>query len=169
MWRAMTEDDLPRVNAIAAVVHPGYPEDAAIFEERLALYPAGCQVLVATRDVLVATGGALAGYIVSHPWRDREPPPLNSLLGALPAQPSTYYIHDIALLPEARGAGVARTIAAALIDHARQAALPAVSLVAVNRSQAFWRRMGFQRVDDERLAAKLASYDGEACLMELWL
>jgi ribosomal protein S18 acetylase RimI-like enzyme len=162
MWRAMTEADLPGVNAIAAVVHPGYPEDAAIFEERLALYPAGCQVLV-------ATGGALAGYIVSHPWRDREPPPLNTLLGVLPAQPSTYYIHDIALLSDARGAGVARTIASALIDHARQAGLPAVSLVAVNRSQAFWRRMGFQRVDDERLRAKLASYDGEACLMELRL
>ncbi len=45
LWRAMTPGDLPAVLAIADVVHPDYPEDAAIFAERLALYPAGCRVL----------------------------------------------------------------------------------------------------------------------------
>jgi ribosomal protein S18 acetylase RimI-like enzyme len=157
-WRPMTQADLPGVNAIAAVVHPSYPEDVAIFQERLALYPEGCHVLA-------ATGGTLAGYIVSHPWRDREPPPLNSLLGALPAQPSTYYIHDIALLPEARGAGAAKTITAILIDHARRAGFATVSLIAVNGSQPFWERAGFARIDDRRLAAKLTSYGGDACVM----
>jgi ribosomal protein S18 acetylase RimI-like enzyme len=158
MWRAMTEGDLPRVAEIAATVHPSYPEDAAVFAERLALYPAGCHVLVSR--------GALAGYVVSHPWRDREPPVLNSLLGALPAPPSTYYIHDIALLPAARGGKAATEIVAALIEHARRAGLPHVSLVAVNDSQDFWQRMGFARVDDAALDAKLKSYGEAACLME---
>lgn len=158
MWRAMTTSDLASVNGIAAVVHPGYPEDAAIFSERLALYPAGCHVLV-------AGGGAPGGYIVSHPWRDREPPPLNTRLDVLPAKPSTYYIHDIALLPEMRGTKAAQEIVTLLIGHARAAGLPAVSLIAVNDSQAFWQRMGFARVDDGMLGAKLKSYGGDACFM----
>jgi GNAT superfamily N-acetyltransferase len=157
MWRAMTEGDLPRVAEIAATVHPSYPEDAAVFAERLALHPAGCHVLVLQ--------GALSGYIISHPWRDREPPALNSLLGALPARPSTFYIHDIALLPEARGGKAATEIVAQLIDRARQAGLPAVSLIAVNASQPFWSRLGFRRIDDPALAAKLKSYDADACFM----
>lgn len=158
MWRAMTTSDLASVNRIAAAVHPAYPEDAAIFAERLALYPAGCHVLV-------APGGALAGYIVSHPWRDREPPPLNTLLRALPAKPSTYYIHDIALLPEVRGSKSAQEIVTHLIAHARAAGFPGVSLIAVNNSQAFWQHMGFARVDDGALDAKLKSYGDDACFM----
>jgi ribosomal protein S18 acetylase RimI-like enzyme len=158
MWRMMTTSDLASVNEIAAAVHPSFPEDAAIFAERLALYPAGCHVLI-------ATGGALGGYIVSHPWRDRQPPALNSLLHALPANPSTYYIHDIALLPAARGGKAATEIVTALLQHARAAGLATVSLVAVNKSQDFWQRLGFSRVDDTHLDVKLASYGDDACLM----
>ena len=159
MWRAMTTSDLASVNRIAAVVHPDYPEDAAIFSERLALYPAGCRVLD-------APDGSLAGYVVSHPWRDREPPALNTRLGALPARPSTYYIHDIALLPEARGGKAATKVVTALMEHARATGFAAISLVTVNDSEAFWRRMGFARVDDASLDAKLRSYDNNACFME---
>ncbi|NEW95116.1 GNAT family N-acetyltransferase, partial [Rhodopseudomonas sp. BR0M22] len=43
-WRGMTPADLPAVDAIAAVVHAAYPEDAAVFAERLALHPDGCLV-----------------------------------------------------------------------------------------------------------------------------
>jgi GNAT superfamily N-acetyltransferase len=156
MWRAMTEGDLPHVGEVAALVHPAYPEDAAVFAERLALCPDGCHVLVSR--------GALAGYVISHPWRD-DPPALNTMLGALPAQVSTYYIHDIALLPEMRGTKAAQEIVTRLIGHARAAGLPAVSLIAVNDSQAFWQRMGFARVDDGMLGAKLKSYGGDACFM----
>jgi ribosomal protein S18 acetylase RimI-like enzyme len=160
MWRAMTTSDLASVSAVAAAVHPSHPEDIAVFAERLALYPAGCHVLVAPRDTL-------GGYVVSHPWRDREPPALNTMLGALPAGPSTYYIHDIALMPEARRASAAREIVASLIGHARAAGFPTVSLIAVNDSQAFWERMGFRRIEDTRLTAKLASYGEAACFMAL--
>jgi len=45
----MTEADLPAALAIAEVVHPNYPEDPAVFTERLALYPRGCLVLVQGR------------------------------------------------------------------------------------------------------------------------
>ena len=102
----MTAADLPAVNAIAAQVHVAYPEDAAVFAERLTLHPAGCCVLDG--------GTGVAGYVISHPWRIAEPPALDTLLGALPAPASTYYIHDIALLPAARRGGAAS-------DHSRDA------------------------------------------------
>ena len=161
MWRPMTPADLPRVGEIAAALHPSYPESPAVFAERLALYPEGCHVLA-------PAGGALAGYVVSHPWLYQEPPALNTLIGALPAQPSTYYIHDIALLSEARGSKAAQDIVTALIDHARRVGFSNLSLVAVNDSQGFWQRLGFARVDGGvRLAARLKSYDNEACFMAL--
>lgn len=159
MWRAMTTGDLPRVAEIADAVHPGFPERAEVFAERLTLYPAGCHVLVASE-------GALAGYVVSHPWHDRAPPALDTLLGALPAKPSTFYIHDIALMPRMRGTKAAQTVVASLINHARGAGFANVSLIAVNDSQPFWQRMGFTRVEDGALDAKLRSYGKSACLME---
>jgi ribosomal protein S18 acetylase RimI-like enzyme len=153
----MSPDDLPRVLAIAARVHESYPEDAAVFAERLRLYPAGCHVHEA--------GGRLLGYVLSHPWRDREPPALNSLLGALPASPATYYIHDLALLPEARGQGAGSAITEALVAQARMAGLLSVSLVAVHGPAEFWRRHGFGTVDDPALAETLRSYDESARFM----
>lgn len=99
-WRAMAAADLAAAERIAARVHPDYPEDAAVFAERLSLFPEGCLVLV-------SPSGELGGYVIAHPWRLGQPPALNSLLGALPAAADTLYIHDIALLPERRGGGAA--------------------------------------------------------------
>lgn len=161
LWQPMTAQDLPRVAAIAAVVHPAYPEDAAIFAERLRLYPQGCHVLV--------QGGALDGYAISHPWHDAAPPALNSLLGRLPEAPSTFYIHDIALLPAARGSGEGAAVVRHLIDHARQCGLSSVALVAVNGSEAFWQKYGFQPAHNEDIAAKVRSYGAGACFMRLTL
>ena len=156
-WRAMTEADLPAALAIADVVHPNYPEDPAVFAERLALYPRGCLVLV-QEDRMI-------GYIVSHPWRYAEPPALNSLLGALPAKPSTYYIHDIALLSAARGSGAADAVVSRLIAYAKARGFPNLSLTAVNDSAAFWRRHGFVPAPNPELDAKLRSYDEQARFM----
>ena len=156
-WRQMTAADLPAALAVADVVHPSYPEDPAVFAERLALYPGGCLVL--------AHGGRIIGYIVSHPWCYADPPTLNSLLGALPARPSTYYIHDIALLPEARGSGSANAVVSRLIAHAEARGFPNLSLTAVNESVAFWRRHGFVLTPYPALDAKLRSYDESARFM----
>lgn len=160
MWRPMTDADLPRVMDVAAAVHPSFPESLAVFTERLRLYPHGCQVL--TRN------GAIMGYVVSHPWAG-APPALDTLLERLPQQPSTYYIHDLALMPGARGNGVADTIVAALIAYARQNNLATVTLVAVNNSQRFWRKHGFEIVNDGAMAAKIESYGADARIMRVTL
>jgi SAM-dependent methyltransferase/ribosomal protein S18 acetylase RimI-like enzyme len=153
----MSIADLPLVSVLAARIHPDYPEDDAVFAERLQLYPPGCRVLEGEHG--------LAAYIVSHPWRHLEPPPLNALLGKLPSQPSTFYIHDLALAPEARGTGAASLVVDELADHARKTGLPAISLIAVNGSVGFWQRQGFETVRDPQLDSKLRSYGDDACFM----
>ena len=155
----MRPADLPDVSRVAGVVHPLYPESDAIFAERLRLYPAGSRVLIEEAD-------AVQGYVVSHPWIRGAIPALDSLLGTLPPAADSYYIHDIALLPQARGCGAAQDCIAILADHAARAHFARMSIVAIAGTQAFWERQGFRVVDLPSLTAKLASYDPSARYME---
>jgi GNAT superfamily N-acetyltransferase len=148
--------DLPAVQAVARQVHPGYFERPEVFADRLALHPPGCRVLV-------GKGEAVIGYVVSHPWRFGDPPALDTLLVALPAHADTYYVHDLALLPAARGTGAATAVIDALRAHA--VGWPRLSLVAVNASAPFWRRHGFEVVTVPGLAERLAGYDASALFM----
>lgn len=154
IWRAMTIDDLAAVDAIAARVHPAYPEDRMVFAERLRLHPEGCWVL--------APGAEIAGYVISHPWHLGEPPALNVLVGRLPAPASTYYIHDLALLPAARGSGAAGRIVAQLVGHARQLGLRSLSLIAVGGSTAFWMKQGFAVASATGAGGCTGSYGDDA-------
>jgi ribosomal protein S18 acetylase RimI-like enzyme len=153
----MRKPDLPALLTVADIVHPAYPEDPAVFVERLELYPEGCLVL--------EQGGKAMGYVVSHPGTYGAPPRLNSLLGALPAKPTTYYIHDIALLPEMRGTGAASMVVGQLVEHAVRHGFPGITLTAVNDSRDFWERRGFHAVDVAGLAESLSSYDHAAIFM----
>lgn len=156
-WRAMSAADLPAINALAVRIHPDFPEDEAVFAERLRLYPDGCRVF--ERD------NRIEAYVVSHPWLRAEPPALNSLLGELPSDPATYYIHDLALAPEARGSGAAPDIVAWLAAHALTSGLLSMSLIAVNGSSGFWQRQGFEVTHNSLLEAKLRSYGDDAVFM----
>jgi GNAT superfamily N-acetyltransferase len=156
-WRPMTKADLPAIEAIALQVHAAYPESDAVFLERLALYPQGCHVLV--------RGASIDGYVLSHPWHRDSPPGLDSLLEALPADPDCLYIHDIALLPGARGHGDAAIIVEQLAALSKRERLPALALIAVSGTSDFWSRQGFVAQHAPKLATKLASYDADARLM----
>ena len=163
-WRPMTAKDLTAVDAIAARVHPLYPEEQAVLAERLRLYPDGCRAL----DMALDMGGAgIAGYVLSHPWHLGEPPALNVMLERIPSPGSTYYIHDLALLPEARGSGAGFLIVNELISHARELGLPSLSLVAVNGSMPFWERHGFEAATVQHESSKPSSYGEDARLMSL--
>lgn len=156
-WRAMTAADLPAVLALADVIHPDFPEEAAVFADRLALHPAGC-------FTLHGDAGAV-GYVLSHPWYDGQPPQLNAVLRHPATAASTYYIHDLALLPAARKSGAAAAIVATLATHASALQLHNMTLVAVNNSVHFWRRQGFDIVVDPDLDRHLRSYDAQARFM----
>lgn len=154
-WRSMDVSDLDAVLAVAEVVHPDYPERPDVFAERLALFPQGCHVL--------ADGGSVFGYIVSHPWRAGNPVPLDTLLDSLPAAEGTRYLHDIALLPEARGAGHAGRGVTRVVRDAYRAAAPSLSLVAIPGTQRFWEGQGFAARSDALAPRTLGVY-GEGAL-----
>lgn len=156
-WRAMSGYDLGTVQTIAEIVHPGFYEAPEVLAERQQLYRAGCHIL--------EVNDRPAGYVLSHPWRYGTLPALNSLLGEIPADADTYYLHDLALLPMARGIGAASHIVEALVKHAQARDLASLSLVAVNGSQGFWERHGFAAQEISALTDKLASYEAAARFM----
>lgn len=153
----MTSADLPAVLAIADRVHVKYPEDDAVVAERQRIYPDGCAVY--------EVDGKISAYTLTHPWHYAKPPALNVMLGRIPEHPSTYYIHDLAFAPEARGSGAAAAIVQEVIAHAGSTGVPNLSLVAVNNSVPFWSRFGFEVVAEPTLAEKLLTYDADARFM----
>lgn len=161
LWRPMTEADLDGVLAVAAQVHPDYPEDRAVFDERRRLFPDGVRVL--------EDDGRIVGYGVSHPAVSGQPPRLNSLLGALPAHADCLHLHDVALLPQARGGGWPDRFLAHLRQVAQAAGLRGLALISVNGSSGYWERRGFALVPDQdkpTLRQILGSYDEAAIYMQ---
>ncbi|AWB21522.1 GNAT family N-acetyltransferase [Methylobacterium currus] len=152
--------DLAAASSIAARIHPDYPEDDAVMEERLRLCPEGCFALTADGDLL--------GYAVGHPWHARSVPDLDTLigslpeLGSLPGPAGAWCIHDVALLPEARGRGAAAALVGLMRDEARRRGLPAMVLVAVGDAAGFWRRHGFRPIPE----APPPGYGAGATLMK---
>jgi ribosomal protein S18 acetylase RimI-like enzyme len=155
-WRFMQEPDLPAVLAIADAVHPDFPEDEVVFANRLALNPTGCVVL--------QDEDGIKGYAISHPWQFKAPPALNSLL-TMVSEPSTLYIHDLALLPGIRRSGAATVAIDMMAARARMLQLPNMTLVAVNNSVHFWQRHGFHIMRDSEMDQKLQSYGDNARFM----
>lgn len=140
-WRALAAADLPAVMRIADEIHPTFPESPVVFAERLALFPAGC--------FLAEDGGGRAlGYAITHPGRLGRPPALDSLFGALPTDADCLHIHDVALLPAARGLGLGRALTERLKQLAAERGLGRLTLVAVYDAARYWRRHGFRDYAD---------------------
>ncbi|RDW89995.1 GNAT family N-acetyltransferase [Aspergillus mulundensis] len=155
-WRNLTAADIPSLMRVADVVHPGLPESAEVFAERATLFPEGCLALVNNQD-------QLCGYAISHPIRNQQPPALDSLLGEIPPDADRYYIHDVAILPEYRGGGLAATAIRRLLDLAVAKGLRGTCLVAVYGTEGFWARFGFAIEEvGENLRKKLRGYGDDA-------
>ncbi|MFN6981823.1 MAG: GNAT family N-acetyltransferase [Brevundimonas sp.] len=158
-WRPMRPNDIDAVVEVARLSFPDHFEERACFQNRLALYPRGCFVLT--------DGEAPAkGYLIAYPWRADSAPPLNTVIEGLPAEPALIYLHDLALHPQARGGSATTAIIEHLADQAAEDGWPAIALVAVNDAVGFWTRQGFVEADSPDMAAKLASYGGDARYMK---
>jgi phosphinothricin acetyltransferase len=159
-WRPLLPADLPQTGRIADLVHPAYPEDPAVQADRLSLFPDGCWLAE-------GADGSVLGYAVAHPAVRQKPPALNTVLGTLPEAADCLYLHDVALLPQARGLGLGRAIVPLLLTVAARHRFDVLALTSVNGTPDFWRAAGFRPVvPDALLAAKLATYDAEAVYME---
>lgn len=159
-WIPMEERHLSTVDDIALVVHPNYPERPEVMQDRLHVFAKGCFVAVAD------DGETMLGYTLSHPGVLLRPPPLDSLLERIPEGANCLYLHDVALLPTARGAGLGRALVSLLQEIAQNDGWPCLALTAVNELTRYWAGHGFQAVKpDATLAEKLASYDDDAAYM----
>lgn len=157
-WRPMTPADIDGVVAVARLSFPDHFEARECFAERQALAPEGC-------FVLSDAAGTVRGYLMAYPWRRDAAPPLDSLIGAIPADAEVIYLHDLAVHPDTRGGGHTRAIVERLAEQARAAGWPAIALVAVNEATAFWARNGFEVQSPPGMAEKLASYGDDARYM----
>jgi GNAT superfamily N-acetyltransferase len=156
-WRPATKPDLDAVQRIADLVHPDLPERPEIFAEKLALFAEGCLVLARETE--------LVGYAFAHPWHLKQVPPLDTLLHALPPAPECLFVHDVAVLPEARGHGAAAMLVAILTRVAKKNDLPRLALVSVYGSDVLWSAQGFKPAADKALRAALAPYGESAKYM----
>lgn len=156
-WRLMQPSDLSEVHDMSCIVHPEFPEDPAIFADRLSVFAAGAFVLQGDKQLL--------GYSFSHPWMRFSAPALNTLLHQVPEGADSFYMHDVALLPQARAFGAARKLVTLLVETAEAHGFDSLSLVAVNGSQPYWEKQGFFVQDVPHLQEKLLSYSEDARFM----
>ncbi|KAG9189336.1 hypothetical protein G6011_06204 [Alternaria panax] len=160
VWRPLSVSDIPSLVQVADRVHPDLPESNKVFAERTKLFPQGC---LGVFDGL----GELRGYIISHPIRYREPPALDQLLGEVAPDADQYYIHDLAILPEFRGSGLAHECLSKILETVAKR-YATTSLVSVYGTEDFWGRYGFMipGIVDEVLEKKLVGYGDDAVYLE---
>ncbi|MBY9067890.1 GNAT family N-acetyltransferase [Hyphomonas sp. WL0036] len=123
------------VKVQAEAFTPDLLETPAVFADRLARFGEHFRVaLMADRTV---------GYLVCFPWKLGDTPVNNENFPETLPDPDCFYIHDMALLPEARGSGLARAMLEDAYAQADRMGFDAVSLVAVGQSGSYWDKMGY--------------------------
>lgn len=156
-WRPMQETDMDAVTAISDAVHGDYTEPLEVYAERQALFPSGCFVF--------DRGQGVEGYLITHPWRHGGPPPLGELMGPLPQGADCLYLHDLALLPSARGSGAGAKAADMALAIAAEHGLHDIYLLAVNGAETFWTSRGYVPVTEKALIAYLRKIYGDVVYM----
>jgi len=156
-WRAMEQADMAAVTAVSDAVHGDYTEPLDVYAERQNLFPEGCFVF--------DRGQGVEGYLIVHPWRHGGPPPLGELMGALPEGADSLYLHDLALMPSARGTGAGAQGAAMALHVAAAHGWRDVYLLAVNGAETFWTSRGYAPVADAALMAQVRDTYGDVVYM----
>jgi len=156
-WQEMKDADLESVDSIGNAIHTQLPERPEVFQEKFRLFPTGCRIL--------RSGTKTVGYGIAHPWLLKSIPPLDTFLVALPPSPECLFIHDVVVLPEARGHGASAAYVADMRMVAVQVNLASLALVSVYGTTPLWSRLGFRVVEDASLVSKLMSYGKTAKYM----
>ena len=136
--------------AIGGIQKECFPPTA---QESLPALQSLAEVSPATCAV-IARQSTVFGYVLAHPWRPDDLPPLGTVLTELPPAASALYIHDLAVRPAGQGQGFARRLVEHLITEAGRRRLTEASLLSVQGSQPFWSGYGFVNRPD--LTARFA-------------
>lgn len=156
----MTLADLGLVLAIQQRCYPpAYHEPLGAFENKLRQSP---------RSAWLAVSGAHPqAYLVTLPVDENHFPALHSDSWAPPEQARWLYLHDLAVDPDQRGSGAGQRLVEQALGHARALGLEGLALIAVQGSQPYWERRGFQArtVGHAALLETLRSFGDDACFM----
>ena len=157
--RVLTLNDMPAAARLQnAVYAPLYHEPAEALASRVRVAAPFCWGAFVGQD--------LAAYILSHPWPAGEPPAIGL---ELPPPPPTdnWFVHDLAISPQARGGGLARRLVGAAAAAAGRAGLVRSDLIAVQGAWSFWKRFGYRPpvATPRTLRAKVAVYGPDAVYM----
>ena len=136
-------------------------ESAEVFARRLAS-PANC-------SLVVEMDGQVGAYLAAcHAVQGRVTPLQGDFEPfAAPGSADTLYLHDLAVLPQLAGRGLAQALLARLQALAQACGLQRSALVSVQGSQPFWLRQGYavQALEQPAQRMRLASYGPGAVYM----
>ena len=109
----------------------------------------------------------LLAYVAAYWSNPGKITPLDGAFTPPAADEQVLYLHDMSVLPELAGQGVARALVQHLITQALQRGLRQAALVSVQGSQAYWERQGFSvcPVIDAQQSAHLQTYGEGAVYM----
>ena len=159
--RTLQAHDLPGLLQVQLACYgEGFVESAEVFARRLAS-PVNCS-LVLERD------GQVCAYLAAYRSVQGKVTPLHGDFESPVSTPDTLYLHDMAVLPDCAGQGLAQALLMPLWSQGAAWGLRHTALVSVQGSQGYWERHGYavQPLPDAAQRARLASYGEGAVYME---
>lgn len=151
--------DLPGLQAVQRQCYGAdLVEGTDVFARRLA-HPANC-------SAVIAQDGQVRAYLVAYRSCWGQVTPLHGDFSDHPT-PDTLYLHDLAVLPELGGQGMAARLLHTLWQGAQRRGLQRAALVSVQGSQGFWQHHGYvaYTLQDTAQRERLAAYGRDAVYM----
>jgi GNAT superfamily N-acetyltransferase len=138
---------------------PEFIENSETFLAKLKLFPSGCKI-VDVKSESVA-------YLIAHPWTFEDPPALNSQEFNLPLSPDIFFIHSVTVMKAYQKIGVGSALVKAAISLGKSFGYSCFTLISVQASIFFWKKIGFQPVNalPGSLGKKIKGYGDSAVYM----
>lgn len=161
--RPLTLQDLPGLMVVQRACYgDDFIESAEIYARRLAS-PVQC-------SLVLEHAGHVCAYLAAYDAARGNVTPLHGMFhgaGGTAHPPDTLYLHDMAVLPERAGQGLAQALLRSIEASAMARGLAHSALVAVQGSQGFWERQGYavQALEDAHPCQQLAAYGAGAVYM----
>ncbi|OJX34429.1 MAG: GNAT family N-acetyltransferase [Burkholderiales bacterium 68-12] len=158
--RPLAEEHLPALQQVQRACYgEGYIESTEVFARRLAC--------TAQCSLVLELDGRVAGYLAACDVVQGWVAPLHGDFEAL-TPPDTLYLHDLAVLPELSGHGLAQRLLQTLWQGAQARGLQRSALVSVQGTQGFWQRQGYLAwtLQDPVQRERLVTYGRDAVYMQ---
>lgn len=135
--RPISVDQIPRVVEIQIDAYAAHlQEEVDAFEAKFQMHPQGF--------IGAFVDDVLAGYAISFPWYQDTPVSLNTDAILTDKEFDCYYMHDVAVLSQYRGLGIADKLVNSCLDAARALHLHTIRMVTVQGGENIWSRYGFE-------------------------